>query len=148
MLSTSVCISKLWALDSLGIPDPSEKKTAFELQDAEKQDFLDKVSIEKDKFVVNLLRIEGHIPFPDNLEFPAKRLYKIVKNLKAKDCSNHTERCLNNGYKKILKRCQNVKFNNSPCSAFTSSSKFLPRTVQLKSYQCLMPRQNGKVHRV
>ncbi|GFY54533.1 uncharacterized protein TNIN_441331 [Trichonephila inaurata madagascariensis] len=53
MLLTSVCISELWALDSLGITNPSEKKTTIELQAAVKQNFLGTVRIENDRFVVN-----------------------------------------------------------------------------------------------
>ncbi|GFW99902.1 integrase catalytic domain-containing protein [Trichonephila clavipes] len=41
MLATSVCIFELWALDSLGITDLSEKKTTIELQEAAKQHLLD-----------------------------------------------------------------------------------------------------------
>ncbi|GFW09694.1 glutamate-gated chloride channel [Trichonephila clavipes] len=41
MLLTSVCIPELWALDSLGITNPSEKKTTIELQATMKQNFLD-----------------------------------------------------------------------------------------------------------
>ncbi len=84
MLTTSACISDLWTLDSLGITDPSERKTVIELQEAAKQHFLDTVKIENDdRFLVSLPWIEGHLPLPDNFEFSKKRLHKVVKNLKA-----------------------------------------------------------------
>ncbi|XP_055940933.1 uncharacterized protein LOC129971324 [Argiope bruennichi] len=49
MLTTNTCISDLWTLDSLGITDPSEKKTMVELQDAARQHFLDTVKIENNR---------------------------------------------------------------------------------------------------
>ncbi|KAF8773055.1 hypothetical protein HNY73_015750 [Argiope bruennichi] len=49
MLTTSACITYLWTLDSFGITDPSEKKTAVELQETARQHFLDPVKIENDR---------------------------------------------------------------------------------------------------
>ncbi|XP_055926927.1 uncharacterized protein LOC129958458 [Argiope bruennichi] len=63
ILTTSACITDLWTLDSLGITDPSEKKTAVELQEAARQHFLDTVKIENRYIrlhkVVKRLKTEG-----------------------------------------------------------------------------------------
>ncbi|KAF8778730.1 hypothetical protein HNY73_015426 [Argiope bruennichi] len=82
MLTTSACITDLWTLDSLGITDPSEKKTAVELQEAARQHFLDTVKIENNRYIVSLPWIEDHLPLPDNFELSEKRLHKVVKRLK------------------------------------------------------------------
>ncbi|XP_055932029.1 uncharacterized protein LOC129962308 [Argiope bruennichi] len=82
MLTTSACITDLWTLDSLGITDPSEKKTAIELQEAARQHFLDTVKIENNRYIVSLPWIEDHLPLPDNFELSEKRLHKVVKRLK------------------------------------------------------------------
>ncbi|XP_055928686.1 uncharacterized protein LOC129959818 [Argiope bruennichi] len=64
--------------------NPSEKKTAVELQEAARQHFLDTVKIENNRYVVSLPWIEGHLPLPDNFELSEKRLRKVVKRLKTK----------------------------------------------------------------
>ncbi|KAF8773056.1 hypothetical protein HNY73_015751 [Argiope bruennichi] len=55
MLTTSACITYLWTLDSFGITDPSEKKTAVELQETARQHFLDPVKIENDRTILSTI---------------------------------------------------------------------------------------------
>ncbi|KAF8778475.1 hypothetical protein HNY73_015195 [Argiope bruennichi] len=81
MLTTSACITDLWTLD-FWYTDPSEKKTAVELQEAARQHFLDTVKIENNRYIVSLPWIEDHLPLPDNFELSEKRLHKVVKRLK------------------------------------------------------------------
>ncbi|GFT61352.1 DUF1758 domain-containing protein [Nephila pilipes] len=101
MLTTSACITDLWTLDSLGITDPSKKKTAVELQ--ARQHFLDTVKIENNRFVVSLPWIEDNLPLPDHCELSEKRLHKVVKRLKAE--------VLFESYGKVLERMVRRKYH-------------------------------------
>ncbi|XP_054713434.1 uncharacterized protein LOC129222896 [Uloborus diversus] len=123
MLTTSSC--DLWALDSLGITDPAEKKTAIELQEAAKQYFLDTVKIENDRFLVSLPWIEGHLPLPDNFELSDKRLQKIVRSLKSEG--------LFESYENVLKEwlAENV-IEEVPEDEIQRSAHYLPHLPVLK----------------
>lgn len=75
-LSTNTCISQLWALDSLGITDPSEKKTVINLQEVTKQHFLNTDKVKNDHILIYMPWTEGHPARLDNFELYLKRLRK------------------------------------------------------------------------
>ncbi|XP_054717538.1 uncharacterized protein LOC129226934 [Uloborus diversus] len=86
MICNDTCISNLWSLETIGILDPSEKKTQDELHAAAKENFLRTVRIDDEgRFIVDLPWLSEHPPLPENFELALKRLNNTVKNLKAKN---------------------------------------------------------------
>ncbi|XP_055951657.1 uncharacterized protein LOC129987739 [Argiope bruennichi] len=82
MLSTAETITDLWSLDTLGITDPSVKKSQIELQEAARMHFLNTVHLVDDRFEVDLPWLEDHSPLPDYFDLAKGRLNKTVKRLK------------------------------------------------------------------
>ncbi|XP_055938030.1 uncharacterized protein LOC129968202 [Argiope bruennichi] len=83
MLSTTRTITELWTLDSLGITDPSDRKTKEDLHESAREHFLKTVQVDKDnRFVVHLPWVEDHPPLPDNFNLALKRLGNTVRKLK------------------------------------------------------------------
>ncbi|XP_055950866.1 uncharacterized protein LOC129984948 [Argiope bruennichi] len=82
MLSTAEKITDLWSLDTLGITDPSVKKSQIELQEAARMHFLNTVHLVDDRFEVDLPWLEDHPPLPDYFDLAKGRLNKTVKRLK------------------------------------------------------------------
>ncbi|XP_035230013.1 uncharacterized protein LOC118201973 [Stegodyphus dumicola] len=84
MLNKEILISDLWSLDSLGILDPSEKKSKLELQEEARDHFLSTVKVnEEGRFQVSLPWLDNHLPLKDNYDLAVKRLASTVKRLKA-----------------------------------------------------------------
>ncbi|XP_055947158.1 uncharacterized protein LOC129980799 [Argiope bruennichi] len=81
MLSTAETITDLWSLDTLGITDPSVKKSKIELQEAARMHFLNTVHLVDDRFEVDLPWLEDHPPLPDYFDLAKGRLNKTVKRL-------------------------------------------------------------------
>ncbi|GFS85031.1 uncharacterized protein TNCV_1306341 [Trichonephila clavipes] len=76
-------ISDLWELDSLGIKDPSEKKSKIELQDLVLKHFENTVlRDEEGRYIVSIPWIEGNEKLEDHYSLAKGRLEKTVKNLK------------------------------------------------------------------
>ncbi|XP_055938249.1 uncharacterized protein LOC129968417 [Argiope bruennichi] len=76
-------ISDLWELDSLGIKDPSEKKTKLELQDFTLKHFENTVSQNEDgRYYVYIPWIDGHDKLSDNFQLAERRLKNTVRSLK------------------------------------------------------------------
>ncbi|XP_055936887.1 uncharacterized protein LOC129966485 [Argiope bruennichi] len=82
MLSTTETITDLWSLDTLGITDPSVKKSQIELQEAARRHFLNTVHLVDDRFEVDLPWLEDHPLLPDYFDLAKGRLNKTVKRLK------------------------------------------------------------------
>ncbi|XP_055952605.1 uncharacterized protein LOC129988406 [Argiope bruennichi] len=76
MLSTAETITDLWPLDTLGITDPSVKKSHIELQEAARMHFLNTVHLVDDRFEVDLPWLEDHPPLPDYFDLAKGRLNK------------------------------------------------------------------------
>ncbi|XP_055938223.1 uncharacterized protein LOC129968392 [Argiope bruennichi] len=65
-LSTTRTITELWTLDSLGITDPSDRKTKEDLHEPAREHFLKTVQVDKEnRFVVHLPWLEDHPPLTD-----------------------------------------------------------------------------------
>ncbi|GFV05469.1 uncharacterized protein TNCV_226801 [Trichonephila clavipes] len=76
-------ISDLWELDSLGIKDPSEKKSKLELQDLALKHFENMVLREDEgRYIVSIPWIEGNEKLEDHYSLAKGRLEKTVKTLK------------------------------------------------------------------
>ncbi|KFM74429.1 hypothetical protein X975_12745, partial [Stegodyphus mimosarum] len=82
LLSTVETITDLWTLDTLGITDPSVKKSQMELQEASRLHFLNTVNVVDNCFEVDLPWLEDHPPLPDYFDLAERRLKKTVKRLK------------------------------------------------------------------
>ncbi|XP_035205732.1 uncharacterized protein LOC118180771 [Stegodyphus dumicola] len=84
MLNKEILISDLWSLDSLGILDPSEKKSKLELQEEARDHFLSTVKVnEEGRFQVSLPWLDNHLPLKDNYDLAVKRLASTVKTTKS-----------------------------------------------------------------
>ncbi|GFW08013.1 integrase catalytic domain-containing protein [Trichonephila clavipes] len=76
-------ISDLWELDSLGIKDPSEKKSKLELQDLALKHFENTVLRDDEgRYIVSIPSIEGNEKLEDHYSLAKGRLEKTVKTLK------------------------------------------------------------------
>ncbi|GFS52652.1 integrase catalytic domain-containing protein [Trichonephila clavipes] len=76
-------ISDLWELDSLGIKDPSEKKSKLELQDLALKHFENTVLRDDEgRYIVSIPWIEGNEKLEDHYSLAKGRLEKTVKTLK------------------------------------------------------------------
>ncbi|GBL78773.1 hypothetical protein AVEN_65314-1 [Araneus ventricosus] len=76
-------ISDLWRLDSLGICDPSEKKTREELEQSAKEHFFRTVTRNQEgRYQVRLPWVEGHPPLTNCKDISEKRLVNCIKSLK------------------------------------------------------------------
>ncbi|GFW08068.1 transposon Ty3-G Gag-Pol polyprotein [Trichonephila clavipes] len=76
-------ISDLWELDSLGIKDPSEKKSKLELQDLALKHFENTVLRDDEgRYIVSIPWIEGNERLEDHYSLAKGRLEKTVKTLK------------------------------------------------------------------
>ncbi|KAF8776764.1 hypothetical protein HNY73_013711 [Argiope bruennichi] len=83
LLTNQTKISDLWELDSLGIKDPSEKKTKLELQDLTLKHFENTVSQNEDgRYYVYIPWIDGHDKLSDNFQLAERRLKNTVRSLK------------------------------------------------------------------
>ncbi|XP_055944592.1 uncharacterized protein LOC129975555 [Argiope bruennichi] len=83
LLTNQTKISDLWELDSLGIKDPSEKKTKLELQDLTLKHFENTVSQNEDgRYYVCIPWIDGHDKLSDNFQLAERRLKNTVRSLK------------------------------------------------------------------
>ncbi|XP_042909950.2 uncharacterized protein [Parasteatoda tepidariorum] len=78
-----VNISDLWRLDTLGIADPSEKKTREELEQSAKEHFFRTVTRDSEgRYQVRLPWIDGHSPLKNCKGISEKRLENCIKSLK------------------------------------------------------------------
>ncbi|GFV59409.1 integrase catalytic domain-containing protein [Trichonephila clavipes] len=76
-------ISHLWELDSLGIKDPSEKKSKLELQDLALKHFENTVLRDDEgRYIVSIPRIEGNEKLEDHYSLAKGKLEKTVKTFK------------------------------------------------------------------
>ncbi|GFY16085.1 integrase catalytic domain-containing protein [Trichonephila clavipes] len=76
-------ISDVWELNSLGIKDPSEKKSKLELQDLALKHFENTVLREDEgRYIVSIPWIEGNEKLEDHYSLAKRRLEKTVKTLK------------------------------------------------------------------
>ncbi|GFX70606.1 integrase catalytic domain-containing protein [Trichonephila clavipes] len=76
-------ISDLWELDSLGIKDPSEKKSKLELQDLALKHFENTVLRDDEgRYIVSIPWIEENEKLKDHYSLAKRRLEKTVKTLK------------------------------------------------------------------
>ncbi|GFU90576.1 integrase catalytic domain-containing protein [Trichonephila clavipes] len=75
-------ISDFWELDSLGIKDPSEKKSKLELQDLALKHFENTVLRDEGRCIVSILWIEGNEKLEDHYSLARGKLEKTVKTLK------------------------------------------------------------------
>ncbi|GFV64414.1 integrase catalytic domain-containing protein [Trichonephila clavipes] len=76
-------ISDLWELDSLGIKDPSEKKSKLELQHFALKHFENTVLRDDEgRYIVSIPWIEGNEKLEDHYSLAKGRLEKTVKTLK------------------------------------------------------------------
>ncbi|GFW33185.1 integrase catalytic domain-containing protein [Trichonephila clavipes] len=76
-------LSDLWELDSLGIKDPSEKKSKLELQGHALKHFENTVLRDDDgRYIVSIPWIEGNEKLEDHYSLAKGRLEKTVKTLK------------------------------------------------------------------
>ncbi|GFV11511.1 integrase catalytic domain-containing protein [Trichonephila clavipes] len=76
-------ISDLWELDSLGIKDPSEKKSKLELQGLALKHFVNTVLRDDEgRYIVSIPWIEGNEKLEDHYSLAKGRLEKTVKTLK------------------------------------------------------------------
>ncbi|XP_035221802.1 uncharacterized protein LOC118194721 [Stegodyphus dumicola] len=82
MLNKETLVSDLWALDTLGILDPLEKKYKLELQEETRKHILSTVKNEEGRFQVCLPWLGEHPPLPENFNLAIKRLDSTVKRLK------------------------------------------------------------------
>lgn len=83
LLLNDTLITNLWELDTLGIKEPSEKKSREE-RDAAARDFF-KETVTRNvegRYEVRLPWMEGHRPLPSNLKIAEKRLQSTLKKLK------------------------------------------------------------------
>lgn len=89
---SSVNLSDLWSLDSLGITDPALSQTKREIEESAVKHFLDTVTRDSEgRYQVSLPWVENHPELPDNLTMAKTRLKKCVKSLQIKDCLNEYE---------------------------------------------------------
>ncbi|GFY74347.1 uncharacterized protein TNIN_440451 [Trichonephila inaurata madagascariensis] len=83
LLTNKEKISDLWELDSLGINDPSEKKSKLELQDLALKHFENTVLRDDEgRYIVSIPRIERNEKLEDHYSLAKGRLEKTVKTLK------------------------------------------------------------------
>ncbi|GFY51872.1 uncharacterized protein TNIN_201541 [Trichonephila inaurata madagascariensis] len=76
-------ISDLWEFDSLGIKDPSEKKSKLELQDLALKHYENTVLRDDEgRYIVSIPWIEGNEKLQDHYSLAKGRLEKTVKSLK------------------------------------------------------------------
>ncbi|GFQ65761.1 integrase catalytic domain-containing protein [Trichonephila clavata] len=76
-------ISDLWELDSLGIKDPSEKRSKLELQDLALKHFENTILRDDEgRYIVSIPWIEGSGKLEDHYSLAKGRLEKTVKTLK------------------------------------------------------------------
>ncbi|GFS68304.1 uncharacterized protein TNCV_5028991 [Trichonephila clavipes] len=81
LFTTEKKISDLWELDSLGIKDPSEKKSKLELQDLALKHFENTVLRDEGRYIVSIPWIEGNEKLEDHYSLAKGRLEKTVKTL-------------------------------------------------------------------
>ncbi|GBL87433.1 hypothetical protein AVEN_118371-1 [Araneus ventricosus] len=75
--------SDLGRLDSLGVCDPSEKKTREELEQSAKEHIFRTVTRNQEgKYQVRLPWVEGHPPLTNCNDISEKRLVNCIKSLK------------------------------------------------------------------
>ncbi|GFQ85118.1 integrase catalytic domain-containing protein, partial [Trichonephila clavata] len=83
LLTNREKISDLWELDSLGIKDPSEKRSKLELQDLALKHFENTIlRYDEGRYIVSIPWIEGSGKFEDHYSLAKGRLEKTVKTLK------------------------------------------------------------------
>ncbi|GFS60934.1 integrase catalytic domain-containing protein [Trichonephila clavipes] len=76
-------ISNLWELDSIGLKNPSEKKSKLELQDLALKHFENTVLREDEgRYIVSIPWMEGNEKLEDHYSLAKGRLEKTVKTLK------------------------------------------------------------------
>ncbi|GFT78517.1 uncharacterized protein TNCV_3612511 [Trichonephila clavipes] len=76
-------ISDVWELNSLGIKDPSEKKSKLELQDLALKHFENTVLRDDEgRYIISIPRIEGNEKLEGHYSLAKGRLEKTVKTLK------------------------------------------------------------------
>lgn len=82
MTAQQVSISQLWDLDTIGIRDPVDVKTAAEEVEDIKTKFFEEITREQDgRYVVPLPWKDGHLPLLSNREAALKRLHRTTKKL-------------------------------------------------------------------
>ncbi|GFR21826.1 integrase catalytic domain-containing protein [Trichonephila clavata] len=83
LLTNREKISDLWKLDSLGIKDPSEKRSKLELQDLALKHFENTILRDDEgRYIVSINWIEGSGKLEDHYSLAKGRLEKTVKTLK------------------------------------------------------------------
>ncbi|GFR00028.1 DUF1758 domain-containing protein [Trichonephila clavata] len=83
LLTNREKISDLWELDSLGIKDPSEKRSKLELQDLALKHFENTILRDDEgRYIVSIPWIEGSGKLEDHYSLAKGRLEKTVKALK------------------------------------------------------------------
>ncbi|GFQ95959.1 transposon Ty3-G Gag-Pol polyprotein [Trichonephila clavata] len=83
LLTNREKISDLWELDSLGIKDPSEKRSKLELQDLALKHFENTILRDDEgRYIVSIPWIEGSGKLEDHYSLAKERLEKTVKTLK------------------------------------------------------------------
>ncbi|GFQ82612.1 DUF1758 domain-containing protein, partial [Trichonephila clavata] len=80
LLTNGEQISDLWELDSLGIKDPSEKRSKLELQVKHCENTI--LRDDEGRYIVSIPWIEGSGKFEDHYSLAIGRLEKTVKTLK------------------------------------------------------------------
>ncbi|GFX00042.1 integrase catalytic domain-containing protein [Trichonephila clavipes] len=76
-------ISNLWELDSIGIKNPSEKKSKLELQDLALKHFENTILRDNEgRYIVSIPWIEGNEKLEDHYSLAKGRLEKTVKTVK------------------------------------------------------------------
>ncbi|GFR23353.1 integrase catalytic domain-containing protein [Trichonephila clavata] len=121
LLTNREKISDLWELDSLGIKDPSEKRSKLELQDLALKHFENTILRDDEgRYIVSIPWIEGSGKFEDHYSLAKGRLEKTVKTLK------FTGRLFDYDQRNKIERRSNKKEN-----PFLSSSNFRPDWIHV-----------------
>ncbi|KAI5755331.1 hypothetical protein M8J77_016036 [Diaphorina citri] len=88
-------VSDLWALDVLGICDPTHKMLQADLDKATEEHFLSSVIVNKEsRFEVRLPFVDGHPPLSVNLGLAEKRLQSTIKRLKSGNLETEYQKVL------------------------------------------------------
>ena len=89
MLAQPMSIENLWSLETIGIKDSAEIKSAAEKEDEAKTHFIETVSRAEDgRYVVQLPWVNGPQNIPDNKSLSEMRLKTTTKKLKEKEMFN------------------------------------------------------------
>lgn len=84
LLVNNCSLSELWELETIGIKEPSDKKTKEEAALAARDLFLQTVKVnDEGRYEVRLPWWDDHPPLPDNYQLAQKRLNSAVKKLKS-----------------------------------------------------------------